>query len=109
MKLAPTATRQPSVAYNCHGIRIDGAVNSPRLIRHTPVPMTMRGPLRSINRPASGLSSAETKKPNENAPAVRPRSQPNSSINGGSNSEKAVRAVTAIAIVMKAMPMITQP
>jgi hypothetical protein len=34
-------------------------------------------------RPISGLAMAEATKPNENAPAVTPRSQPNSSMIGG--------------------------
>jgi len=62
-----------------------------------------------MSRPAIGLSTAETRKPNEKAPAARPRSQPNSSMSGGSSSEKAVRAVTPIAMVTKAMPTIAQP
>ena len=50
-------------------------------------------------RPISGLTTPETTKPNENAPAVTPRSQPNSSRIGGKNSENAVRALTPIAMV----------
>jgi hypothetical protein len=46
----------------------------------------MRGPKRSIARPISGLTAAETRKPNEKAPAVTPRSHPNSSMLGGKNS-----------------------
>jgi hypothetical protein len=57
----------------------------------------------------TGLRIAETRKPKENAPATRPRSHPNSSISGGNSNENAVRAVTAIAIVMKAMPTINHP
>jgi len=45
----------------------------------------------------------------EKAPATTPRCQPNSSISGGSRSEKAVRALTAIAMVTNAMPTISQP
>ena len=69
----------------------------------------MRGPRASITRPTIGLSTADTRNPNEKAPAASPRSQRNSSIRGGISSEKAVRAVTPIAIVTKAMPMMSQP
>jgi hypothetical protein len=60
-------------------------------------------------RPTIGLMTAETRKPKEKAPAASPRSQPNSPISGGKSREKAVRAVTAIAMVTKAMPTISQP
>ena len=60
-------------------------------------------------RPTNGLMSAETKKPNENAPAARPRSQPNSSSSGGRSRENAVRDVTLTAMVTNATAMITQP
>ena len=92
-----------------HGRVIDGAMKSPRLIRHTPVPRTIRGPFLSISRPKIGLTTADARKPKENAPATRPRSQPNSSSSGGNSNENAVRAVTAIAIVTNAMPMTSQP
>jgi hypothetical protein len=49
------------------------------------------------------------RKPNEKMPAVTPRSQPNSSRIAGNSSEKAVRALTPIAIVTKAMPTKNQP
>ena len=62
-----------------------------------------------MTRPTIGLSTAETRKPKENAPAASPRSQPNSSMIGGRSSEKEVRAVTPIAMVTKATPMISQP
>ena len=52
---------------------------------------------------------AETTKPNENAPAVMPRSQPNSSRIGGNNSENAVRAFTATPMVTNTTATITQP
>src|SRR3989442_13108827 len=55
--------------------------------------MTTRGPRRSISRPTSGLKMAETRKPNENAPAVTPRSQPNSSRIGGEGGGKGGGAV----------------
>jgi hypothetical protein len=57
----------------------------------------------------TGLRMAEVRNPNENAPAARPRSQPNSSISGGISSENAVRALTPIAIVTNATAMISQP
>jgi hypothetical protein len=40
------------------------------------------------------LRTAETRKPKEKAPAVTPRSHPNSSRIGGKSREKAVRALT---------------
>lgn len=86
-----------------------GAANKPRLIRQIPMPRTRRGPYLSISRPLSGLSTAERKKPNEKAPAMSPRSQPNSPISGGISSENAVRAVTVIAMVTNAAPTMTQP
>ena len=39
----------------------------------------------------------------------KPRSQPNSSRIGGNSSEKAVRALTPIAMVTKATPTMIQP
>mgnify|MGYP003694046105 CR=1 FL=1 len=75
----------------------------------TPISITKRGPRRSIRRPTSGLRQAETRKPNEKAPAVSPRSQPNSSRIGGNKSENAVRALTPIAIVTNAAATTIQP
>ena len=71
--------------------------------------MITRGPRASMTRPTTGLSTADTRNPNENAPAASPLSQPNSSISGGISSENAVLAVTPTAIVTKAMPTINQP
>jgi hypothetical protein len=65
--------------------------------------------LASKRRPETGLSTAETRKPNENAPATTPRSQPSSAISGGISREKAVLAETPMAIVTKAMPIMSQP
>jgi hypothetical protein len=48
-------------------------------------------------------------KPNENAPAVMPRSQPNSASMGGKSSEKPVRAFTPTPIVTNATATRTQP
>ena len=62
-----------------------------------------------MSRPTKGLKTAETRKPKENAPAVTPRSQPNSSRIGGKRSEKAVRALTPTAMVTKATATMTQP
>ncbi len=62
-----------------------------------------------MRRPISGLMKAESRKPKEKAPAVRPRSQRNSSRIGGNSSEKAVRALTPIAIDTNTTPTITQP
>ena len=81
----------------------------PPAISATPSSITARGPARSINRPISGLTAPETTKPNEKAPAVTPRSQPNSSMIGGKNSEKAVRAFTPIAMVTKVTTTMIQP
>src|SRR5262250_3013893 len=58
---------------------------------NTPISFTTRGPRRSMRRPSMGLRMAETTKPKENAPAVIPRSQPNSARMGGkriSNDEE---------------------
>src|SRR5204862_6773018 len=60
-------------------------------------------------RPISGLTAPDTTKPNEKAPAVTPRSHPNSEMIGGKNSENAVRALTPIAMVTKVTPTISQP
>ena len=88
---------------------VSGASSSPAAISTTPSSITTRGPQRSISRPISGLSMAETRKPNENAPAVTPRSQPNSSRIGGNSSENAVRALTPMPIVTNATATMTQP
>ena len=74
-----------------------------------PSSITTRGPARSIRRPIKGLNTAETRNPKEKAPAVTPRSQPNSSTMGGKNSENAVRALTPMPIVTKVIATITQP
>ena len=57
----------------------------------------------------SGLTTPDTTNPKENAPAVTPRSQPNSETMGGKNNEKAVRAFTPMAIVTKVTATTTQP
>ena len=75
----------------------------------TPSSMTTRGPRRSISRPSDGLSTAAIRNPNENAPAVTPRFQPNSASMGGNRSENAVRALTPTPIVTKVTATITQP
>jgi hypothetical protein len=62
-----------------------------------------------MSLPTSGLSSAETTKPKEKAPAVAPRCQPNSSTMGGKSSENAVRALTPRAMLTKAIATSTQP
>ncbi len=81
----------------------------PDATRPTPISTTIRGPLRSISRPRKELATAVTRKPNENAPAVTPCAQPNSSRIGGRSNEKAVRALTPTAMVTKATATITQP
>ena len=62
-----------------------------------------------MSRPRAGLRAAETRKPKEKAPAVTPRSQPNSSRMGGKSREKAVRALTPTPMVMKHTATMTQP
>ncbi len=62
-----------------------------------------------MSRPRVGLSAADTRKPKEKAPAVTPRSQPNSSRIGGNSSENAVRALTPIAMVTNTTATMTQP
>ncbi len=81
----------------------------PAAVTSTPISITKRGPCRSISRPMIGLSTADTRKPKEKAPAASPRSQPNSSTIGGNISEKAVRADTPRATVTKPTAMITHP
>src|SRR2546426_2831052 len=78
-------------------------------MRPTPSSITTRGPRRSIRRPREGLRTAETRKPKENAPAVTPRSQPNSSRIGGERSEKGGRAVTPPPLVTKAAGTMNPP
>ena len=56
-----------------------------------------------------GPRIADTRKPNENAPAVIPRDQPNSSRIGGKKSENAVRALTPTPIVTNAIATMNQP
>ena len=99
----------PIVRYRCHGCVVSGASNSPPAISATPSSITARGPARSIKRPISGLTAPDTRKPNEKAPAVTPRSHPNSSMIGGKNSEKAVRALTPIAMVTNVTTTMIQP
>src|SRR5690349_19541114 len=60
-------------------------------------------------RPIKGLTAADTTKPNEKAPAVMPRSHPNSEMIGGKNSENAVRALTPIAMVTNVTATMSQP
>src|SRR5256885_78822 len=85
------------------------ANSNPPPISATPSSITARGPKRSIVRPINGLTIPDTTKPNENAPAVTPRSHPNSPMIGGKNSENAVRALTPIAMVTKVTATIIQP
>ncbi len=107
--MLPAPTMTPIVRYRCHGCVVSGASNRPPAISATPSSITARGPARSIKRPISGATAPETRNPNEKAPAVTPRSQPNSSMMGGKNSEKAVRALTPIAMVMNVTAMMIQP
>ena len=66
-------------------------------------------PRASISRPSGGLRNAEIRKPKEKAPAVTPRSQPNSARMGGKKSENAVRAFTPTAMVMNTTATTIQP
>ena len=51
------------------------------------VSMTSLGPRRSVSQPTQGVTTAETRNPNEKAPAVTPRSHPNSSRICGNSRE----------------------
>ena len=82
---------------------------SPAMVDTMPSSITSRGPRLSISRPSVGLRIADTRKPNENAPAVTPRSQPNSPRIGGRNNENAVRALTPSAMVTNTTATTTQP
>jgi hypothetical protein len=82
---------------------------NPLPIMATPRRMSTRAPLRSMSQPSQGENGVETMKPTAKAPAVRPRSQPNSSRIGGNKRENAVRALTPTPIVTKAQATITQP
>ena len=99
----------PIVRYRCHGWLVSGASNRPPAISATPSSITARGPKRSIMRPIKGLTAPETRKPNEKAPAVTPRSHLNSSMMGGKNSENDVRALTPIAMVTNVTMTMIQP
>ena len=99
----------PSVRYRCHGWLDSVASSSPAPVATTPISQVKRGPRASTVRPISGLRIAETRKPNENTPAVTARSQPNSSRMGGYSSENAVRALTAIAIETNTTATTSQP
>jgi hypothetical protein len=81
----------------------------PRLVTKPPTGSIKRGPNLSINTPLKGVRMVETINPMENVAAMVPLDQPNSSRIGGNKSENDVRALTEIAIDMKAMPMMTQP
>src|ERR1700721_497435 len=70
--MLPAPTSTPIVKYRCQGCVVSGASNKPAAISATPSSITMRGPKRSIARPISGLTAAETRKPNEKAPAGPP-------------------------------------
>ena len=71
--------------------------------------MSVRTPRRSMSQPSQGENGVETTNPTAKAPAVSPRSQPNSSRMGGKRSENAVRALTPMAMVTKAEATTTQP
>ncbi len=88
---------------------VSGASKSPAAIITTPNSITVRGPVRSISRPISGLNTADIRNPNENAPAVTPRCQPNSSTIGENSSEKNVRAFTPMPIVTNVTATMIQP
>jgi len=81
----------------------------PLPIMATPSRMSARAPHPSASQPSHGENGVETMKPTAKAPAVSPRSQPNSSRMGGKSSEKAVRALTPMPMVMNAEATTTQP
>ena len=63
-----------------------------------------------VHQPADERAQhGRDQKPNENAPAVTLRPQPNSSRIGGKSSEKGVRALTPTPIVTKATATMTHP
>jgi hypothetical protein len=81
----------------------------PLLTRTTPSGRTTRGPKRSMSMPRNGAMQVAATKPTEKAPAVTPRSHPNSVTRAGNRRENAVRVLTAIPMVTKATATITQP
>ena len=60
-------------------------------------------------RPMVGLRIDDTTNPNENAPAVTPRSQWNSSRMGGNSNENAVRAFTPMPMETNVTATMIQP
>jgi hypothetical protein len=90
-------------------VRTKAPSTSPAPTATTPIRITVRGPRRSISRPIIGEKNVETKKPMEKAPAVTPRSQPNSWSRGGKSRENEVRALMPMPMVTKATATITQP
>ena len=81
----------------------------PLLTTTAPSGMTTRGPQRSMSMPTMGAYTVAARKPQENAAAVLPRSQPNSARMGGNSKEKVVRVFTPIASVTKATATTAQP
>ena len=88
---------------------MSAALASPPLTSTTPSPSIQRGPFVSISTPRSGAPTAEIMNPTAKAPAVSPRSQPNSFRIGGKSSENAVRALTPTPMVTNATATTTQP
>src|SRR5437016_4752033 len=73
---------------------MNAAPTRPPPTRITPRPSIQRGPFVSMRTPRNGAPTAEIMNPTANAPAVSPRSQPNSLRIGGNKSENAARAST---------------
>ncbi len=75
----PAAASTPITVYSDHSdpIRLDRTHAPPS--KHAPPSMTRRGPRRSTSIPTTGESSPWTTDEIENAAAVAPRDQPNSS------------------------------
>ena len=85
------------------------AAISPKPVSTAPMGMTILGPQRSIIKPIAGVARVETIKPMENVAAMVARLQPNSFRIGGNRSENAVRVLTPMPMVTKAIATTTQP
>ena len=79
------------------------------MTRTAPNGRTTCGPQRSMSRPRNGVRQVAATKPTEKAPAVTPRSHPNSVTRAGNRRENAVRVLTPIPMVTQATATITQP
>src|SRR5215467_14395645 len=77
---APAAASTPTIRYSAHNdpMRLDSTQAPPST--HAPYSMTRRGPRRSTSIPTGGDNTPCTTDEIENAAAVAPRDQPNSSM-----------------------------